>query len=88
MAFVLDNYEDVVAHPVFEELTSSPHLLLEIARAAAQIVTSPAQLAHGCDSPVVVVRRIVCLGCSPQSQSLVSLPLSCARCSQHLYRQE
>ena len=36
--YILDNYEAVVAHPVFEELASSPQLLLEITRAAARIV--------------------------------------------------
>ena len=33
--------EGGVAHPVFEELASSPQLLLEITRAAARIVGSP-----------------------------------------------
>jgi hypothetical protein len=28
----------VVCHPIFEELLSSPHLLLEITRAAARVV--------------------------------------------------
>ena len=38
MEYILSNYEAVVAHPVFEELASSPQLLLEITRAAAKIV--------------------------------------------------
>ncbi len=38
MEFILNNYEAVVSHPVFEELVSSPHLLLEITRAASRIV--------------------------------------------------
>ena len=38
MSFILANYEQVVTHPVFEELSSSPHLLLEIARAAIRIL--------------------------------------------------
>lgn len=38
MDFILSNYQAVVSHPVFEELASSPHLLLEISRAAARIV--------------------------------------------------
>ena len=46
MEYILTNYEAVVAHPVFEELASSPQLLLEITRAAARLVsaspTSPA----------------------------------------------
>lgn len=33
MEYILTNYEAVVAHPVFEELASSPQLLLEITRA-------------------------------------------------------
>ena len=37
MDYILTNYEAVVAHPVFEELASSPQLLLEITRAAARI---------------------------------------------------
>ena len=41
MDYILTNYEAVVAHPVFEELASSPQLLLEITRAAARIVGSP-----------------------------------------------
>ena len=38
MDFILANYEQVVTHPVFEELSSSPHLLLEITRAAIRIL--------------------------------------------------
>jgi hypothetical protein len=38
MEYILNNYEAVVGHPVFEELASSPQLLLEITRAAARIV--------------------------------------------------
>jgi len=38
MEFVLANFEEVVCNPVFEELTSSPHLLLEITRASVQIL--------------------------------------------------
>ena len=38
MQYILENYEAVVSHPVFEELASSPHLLLEISRAAAPLV--------------------------------------------------
>mmetsp|Transcript_4603 Transcript_4603/g.11213 ORF Transcript_4603/g.11213 Transcript_4603/m.11213 type:complete len:540 (+) Transcript_4603:63-1682(+) len=37
--YILANYEQVVSHPVFEELSSSPHLLLEIARSAVRIVS-------------------------------------------------
>jgi len=40
MDFILANYEVVVESPVFDELAESPHLLLEIARAAVQIVKS------------------------------------------------
>eukprot|EP00908_Phaeocystis_cordata_P025286 Transcript_7738.p1 GENE.Transcript_7738~~Transcript_7738.p1 ORF type:complete len:543 (+),score=218.20 Transcript_7738:122-1750(+) len=36
--FILANYEQVVRSPTYEELTSSPHLLLEITRAAAPLV--------------------------------------------------
>lgn len=39
MDYILQNYEAVVAHPFFEELASSPQLLLEITRAAARIVS-------------------------------------------------
>jgi len=35
LAFVLGNYQDVVRHPCWEELTRSPHLLVEITRALA-----------------------------------------------------
>ena len=45
MEFILDHYGEVVTHPVFEELASSPHLLLEIVRAAAPQVV-PRQAAH------------------------------------------
>ena len=42
MEFILSNYKEVVMNPVFEELSSSPHLLLEIIRAAAtQVVAKP-----------------------------------------------
>jgi len=40
MEYILANYEQVVTHPVFEELLSSPHLLLEISRSAVRIITS------------------------------------------------
>jgi len=43
MDFVLQNYEGVVCNPIFEELASSPHLLLEITRASVQIVKQPSQ---------------------------------------------
>ena len=36
--FILSHYEACVSHPVFEELQSSPQLLLEITRAATKIV--------------------------------------------------
>ena len=39
--FILSNYKTVVMSPVFQELESSPHLLLEISRAAATIVNKP-----------------------------------------------
>lgn len=50
LEFILDNYEQVVAHPVFEELSSSPHLLLEVARSAARIIkpTSRSSQSQGC----------------------------------------
>jgi len=54
MAFVKANYEEVVSHPVFEELTSSPHLLLEIARAAAHITPRT----RDCDSPLHPSKRL------------------------------
>ena len=38
MQFVLSNYEAVVNSPSFEELTSSPQLLLAVTRAAAKVV--------------------------------------------------
>lgn len=38
LSFTLDNYEAVVNAPSFEELTSSPHLMLAVIRAAANIV--------------------------------------------------
>ena len=38
MDFILANYEVVVGSPVYEELQSSPHLLVEISRAAVEIV--------------------------------------------------
>jgi hypothetical protein len=36
--FILSHYEACVSHPLFEELQSSPQLLLEITRAATKIV--------------------------------------------------
>ena len=45
LEYILKNYEHVVANPVFDELASSPQLLLEITRAAAKIVTPGAALA-------------------------------------------
>lgn len=41
MEYILANYEAVVSHSVFDELASSPQLLLEILRAAARIVGQP-----------------------------------------------
>ena len=38
MNYILSNYEQVVSNPVFDDLASSPQLLLEITRAAARIV--------------------------------------------------
>ena len=38
LEFILDNYAQVAAAPTYEELTTSPHLMLEIARAVARHV--------------------------------------------------
>jgi hypothetical protein len=38
LEFILDNYSRVAAAPTYEELTTSPHLMLEIARAVARHV--------------------------------------------------
>ena len=43
MDFILANYEQVVTHSVFEELSSSPHLLLEITRSAVRILSPGGQ---------------------------------------------
>uniref|UniRef100_A0A7S4BM30 BTB domain-containing protein n=1 Tax=Chrysotila carterae TaxID=13221 RepID=A0A7S4BM30_CHRCT len=48
MDFILSNYSEVVATPVFEELTSSPHLLVEITRSAARVISNTGE---GLDSP-------------------------------------
>lgn len=50
MDFILANYKDVVVHPVFEELTSSPHLLLEITRRAIRIIASTPNAGQAEDS--------------------------------------
>merc|ERR1712087_21018 len=50
MDFVLQNYEEVVVNPIFEELASSPHLLLEITRASVQIMKQPSQQWASCGS--------------------------------------
>jgi len=42
MDYILTNYEAVVSHAVFDELGTSPQLLLEIVRAAARIVSTTA----------------------------------------------
>ena len=42
MDYILSNWVQVVSHPAWEELTSSPQLLLEITRAAKAIVHAPA----------------------------------------------
>lgn len=41
LSFVLEHYDDVVNSSAFEELTLSPHLLLAVTRAAANIVAPP-----------------------------------------------
>jgi hypothetical protein len=56
MEYILSHYETVVCHPVFEELASSPQLLLEITRAATRIV-SPGGAAPGGGRPNKRLRK-------------------------------
>jgi len=44
LAYVIEHYEAVVHSAAFEELTSSPHLLLAVTREAAKLIAPPLRM--------------------------------------------